>query len=98
MQLADSLRAIVAQRLLPRARGGGRVPALEVLRGTHAVATAVREGKTAQIPSILQSSRREGMLPLERCLADMIKDGAITQDAARTVLNDLASFESYTRG
>ena len=98
VQLADSLRAIVAQRLLPRARGGGRVPALEVLRGTHAVATAVREGKTAQIPSILQSSRREGMLPLERCLADMIKDGAITQDAARTVLNDLASFESYTRG
>jgi twitching motility protein PilT len=98
VQLADALRAIVAQRLLPRARGGGRIPALEILRGTHAVATAVREGKTAQIPSILQSSRREGMVPLERCLADMVREGAITQDAARAVLNDLASFESYARG
>ncbi len=98
VQLADALRAIVAQRLLPRARGGGRVPALEILRGTHAVATAVREGKTAQIPSILQSSRRDGMLPLERCLADMVRDGTILVDAARAVLNDLASFESYARG
>ncbi len=97
VQLADVLRVVVAQRLLPRARGGGRVAALEVLRATHAVGCAVREGKTQQIPGIIQSSRREGMLPLERCLADMVRDGAITVDAARAIANEPASLESYLR-
>ena len=97
VQLADALRAVVAQRLLPRARGSGRVVALEVLRGTHAVATAVREGKTAQILSIVQSSRREGMLPLERCLADLVQSGKITIEAARAVANEPSSLAEYTR-
>jgi twitching motility protein PilT len=69
-QLADALRAVVVQKLLPRARGAGRVPALEVLRVTHAVANVVREGRTAQIGTLLQGGKREGMLSLERCLAD----------------------------
>jgi twitching motility protein PilT len=98
VQLADALRAVVSQRLLPRAKGSGRVAAMEVLRVTHAVASAVREGKTAQIPSIVQSSRKEGMIPLERCLADLVRAGQITPDAARAVANELASFESYSRG
>jgi twitching motility protein PilT len=97
VQLADALRAVVAQRLLPRARGSGRALALELLRGTHAVATAVREGKTAQIPSILQSSRKEGMFPLERCLADMVRSGHITDSAARAVVNETSSFDQYSR-
>jgi twitching motility protein PilT len=97
VQLADALRAVIAQRLLPRTRGGGRALALELLRGTHAVATAVREGKTAQIPSIVQSSRKEGMLPLERCLADMMRSGQITEAAARAVANEASSFEQYCR-
>jgi twitching motility protein PilT len=95
VQLADVLRIVVAQRLLPRARGAGRVLAVEVLRGTHAVGSAIREGKTPQIQGIIQSSRREGMLPLERCLADMVRDAVITVDAARAVANEPGSLESY---
>ena len=50
VQLADALRAVIAQRLLPRADGRGRVPAVEFLRITFAVANLIREGKTQQIP------------------------------------------------
>src|SRR5581483_8208191 len=60
-QLADALRAVVCQRLLPRVRGG-RVAALEILRVTHAVASLIRENKTEQLASAIQSGRKEGML------------------------------------
>jgi twitching motility protein PilT len=95
VQLAEALRAIVAQRLLPRARGGGRTAALEILRGTRAVASLVREGKTEQIATALQSGRREGMITLERCLADMVQAGEIRADDARAVANDPDSFSAY---
>jgi twitching motility protein PilT len=98
VQLADSLRAVVAQRLLPRARGGGRLPALEVLRVTHAVANIIREGKTAQLATSLQSGRREGMLALERCLADRVQAGEIRVEDARAAANDPASLARYLAG
>jgi twitching motility protein PilT len=95
VQLAEALRAIVAQRLLPRARGGGRIPAVEVLRGTRAVASLVREGKTEQLATALQSGRREGMITLERCLADMVQAGDIRAEDARAVANDPDSLGVY---
>lgn len=116
VQLADALRAIVAQRLVPRARadlaidaisqpnrglvargrsGGGRVPAIEVLRGNHAVACLIREGKTEQIASAIQSGRRDGMITLERCLADRVQAGEIKVEDARAVANDLDSLAVY---
>jgi twitching motility protein PilT len=95
VQLAEALRAIVAQRLLPRARGGGRVPAVEVLRGTRAVASLVREGKTEQIATALQSGKREGMITLERCLADMVHAGDIRAEDAKAVANDPDSLGVY---
>jgi twitching motility protein PilT len=94
-QLADALRAVVVQRLIPRARGGGRVPALEVLRATHAVQNLVREGRTAQIGSVLQGGSRDGMLSLERCLADHVRSGVITLEHARAAANDLDSLAMY---
>jgi twitching motility protein PilT len=98
VQLADSLRAVIAQRLLPRARGGGRLPAIEVLRVTHAVANIIREGKTAQLATSLQSGRREGMLALERCLADRVLAGEIRVEDARAAANDPASLARYLAG
>ncbi len=95
VQLADSLRAVVAQRLLPRARGVGRVPAVEVLRVTHAVAALIREGKTAQIATAIQSGRREGMISLERCLADRVQAGEIRLEDARAAANDLEGLAIY---
>ena len=95
VQLADSLRAVVVQRLLPRARGGGRIPALEVLRVTHAVASLVREGKTAQIATAMQSGQRDGMISLERCLANRVQAGEVRLEDAKAASNDPASLSMY---
>jgi twitching motility protein PilT len=95
VQLADSLRAVVSQRLLPRARGAGRIPAVEVLRVTYAVAALVREGKTAQIATALQSGKRDGMISLERCLADRVQAGEVRPDDARAAANDVEALAMY---
>jgi twitching motility protein PilT len=88
LQLAEALRAVVAQRLVRRRHGEGRVPAVELLRVNRAVASLIREGKTAQIATVLQSARREGMLSLERCLADRVLAGEIQQEDAFAAAND----------
>ena len=94
-QLADSLRAIVVQRLVPRAKGGGRTVAVEVLRGTHAVASLIREGKSSQLSSLIQSGKREGMVSLERSLADRVQAGDIRVEDAKAAANDLGSLATY---
>ena len=94
-QLADALRAVVSQRLVPRAKGAGRVAAVEILRVTHNVASLIREGKTQQIPTAIQSGRGEGMVPLERVLADLVQAGEITADAARAAASDPAALATY---
>jgi twitching motility protein PilT len=95
VQLADALRAVVVQKLVPNARGQGRVPALEVLRVNHAVANVIREGKTAQLGTLIQSGSRDGMLSLERCLADFVQSGAVSVAAARDAANDQDSLSMY---
>ena len=95
VQLSESLRAVIAQRLLPHARGSGRVLALEVLRRNAAVANLIREGKTPQLLSAMQSSRKEGMVLLERSLADLCRSGAIEERQAFAVANDQDSLMEY---
>jgi twitching motility protein PilT len=95
IQLAEALRAVVVQKLVPRTRGTGRVPALEVLRVTHGVANVIREGKTAQIGSMLQAGKRDGMVSLERCLAEYVQAGVISVEHAKTHANDVDSLTMY---
>jgi len=95
LQLAESLRAVIAQRLLPHARGSGRALALEVLRRNAAVANLIREGKTPQLTSAMQSSRKEGMVLLERSLADLCRSGAIEERHAFAAANDQDSLMEY---
>ncbi len=96
VQLADALRVVVAQRLLPlRGHEGGRALAIEVLRGTHAVASAIREAKTAGLQSAIQSGRKEGMIPLERCLAELVQRQRVSLEDARAAANDPAVLASY---
>lgn len=95
VQLADALRAVVVQQLVPRSHGTGRLPALEVLLNTRGVANVIREGKTAQLGTMLQSGKREGMLLLERCLADYVQSGLITAEAARAAANDVDTLAMY---
>ena len=98
LQLADALRVVVSQRLIPRAGGEGRAVALEVLRGTYAVAAAIREGKTSSLQSAMQAGKKEGMIALERCLADLVQKRQITLEAARAVANDPATLTQYLAG
>jgi twitching motility protein PilT len=72
VMLADSLFAVVAQTLLPKI-GGGRVAAFEVLIGNPAVSNLIREGKTFQIPSAMQTGKREGMIRLNDSLLALVE-------------------------
>jgi twitching motility protein PilT len=83
MQLANTLEAVISQRLLP-AVGGGRVPALEVLLGTTAVKTNIREGKTHLIDNIILTSQEAGMIPLEAYMADLIKANKLSIEVAQS--------------
>jgi len=82
MMFSESLRAVVSQRLVNRADGQGRVPAIEVLLGTRAVSNLIREQKTFQLRSILQTGGAAGMNLLDASLAQLVRDGAVTRDEA----------------
>jgi twitching motility protein PilT len=97
-QLADALRVVVSQRLIPRASGEGRVAALEVMRASYAVASAIRDAKTSNLQSAMQSGKKDGMIPLERCLADLVQKRQITVESARAVANDPAALTQYLAG
>jgi twitching motility protein PilT len=72
MMLSESLRGVISQVLCKRI-GGGRVPALEVLLCSSGVSNLIREGKTFQIPSVMQTSRGQGMATLNDALLDLVK-------------------------
>jgi twitching motility protein PilT len=72
MMLSESLKGVLSQTLCKRI-GGGRVPALEVLLGVGSVANLIREGKTFQIPSIMQTGRAAGMVTLNDALFELVK-------------------------
>jgi twitching motility protein PilT len=80
--LSESLRAIVSQRLVTTADGSGRVPALEVLKVTRAVGNLIRENKTFQIHSILQTGSRQGMCLLDDSLAARVREGTVSREEA----------------
>ncbi|MEO8275232.1 MAG: type IV pilus twitching motility protein PilT [Thermoanaerobaculia bacterium] len=80
--LSESLRAVVSQRLVRRADGQGRVPALEVLLGTRPVSNLIRESKTFQIRSVLQTGGAQGMCLLDVSLAHLVRDGVVTREEA----------------
>jgi len=71
VMLSESLKAVIAQ-VLCRKIGGGRVAALEILMVTHAVSNLIREGKTFQIPSLMQTGRGIGMVPMSDALLDLV--------------------------
>lgn len=87
-QLSMVLRAVVAQRLLPRFDGEGRVPAVELLKITNAVAHLIRSGKPQQIYSSIETGTAEGMQTLEHSLADLITRGLVDETAARRMARD----------
>lgn len=86
VMLSESLRGVIAQALLPRADRAGRVAALEVLVNTPAVANLIREGKTFQIPSSMQTGRQAGMITFEMAIMDLLKSGLVSRADAASFL------------
>jgi twitching motility protein PilT len=82
LQLSAVLEAVFSQRLMSSV-GGGRVVAHEVMLGTSAIKTTIREGKTHQIDSIIQTSLEAGMSTLEHSLAQLVRSGRITIETAQ---------------
>jgi len=82
IMISESLKAIVSQRLLPRADRKGRAAALEILMCNRAVGNLIREGKTFQILSVLQTGAPHGMCLMESSLAGLVKSGVISKDEA----------------
>jgi twitching motility protein PilT len=79
--LAEILLGVVSQTLCRRI-GGGRVAAVEILMVNHAVGNLIKEGKTNQLPSAMQTGRREGMRMLNDGLAELVKAGTVERDEA----------------
>ena len=90
--LSESLRGVIAQTLC-RKIGGGRVAALEVLIATQAVSNLIREGKTFQIPSMMQVGRGIGMVTLNDALLELVTKKLVASDEAYAKSVDKASFE-----
>jgi len=80
--VSESLRAVVSQRLVPTADGSSRVPALEVLVNNKAVGNLIRENKTFQIQSILQTGASQGMSLLDESLSQLVQDGTVAREEA----------------
>ncbi len=82
--LSESLRAVISQRLMPRADGSGRVPALEILVVSKAISHMVREQKSTQIRSAIQTGKNHGMCLMEQSLNELVQSNVITlQEALR---------------
>lgn len=81
-QLAATLNAVVCQTLVPGADGRSRVAALEIMICTTGIRAMIRDDKLPQIPGALQAGAGEGMQTLDAHLADLVKQGRITQEAA----------------
>lgn len=83
LQLSNTVEAVFSQRLVAGV-SGGRVLAAELMLGTTAIKTAIREGKTHLIDGILETSHEAGMITLERSLATLVKEGRITLEVAQS--------------
>lgn len=86
VQLASVLLGVIAQRLLPRASGKGRVAAFEVMVNTFAVANLIRSEKVFQIRSVMQTSRAQGMQTLEYALRELVGQRLVTAQEAKQAL------------
>ena len=98
VMLSESLKGVIAQTLLPK-KGGGRVAALEILIVTPAISNLIREGKTFQIPSAMQTGKNLGMVMLNDALFEHVKNGTVEPMDAYMKAVDKGSFETMlTRG
>lgn len=90
-QLAGSLEGVISQLLMRTADGRGRVAAREIMVCNNAIRALIREGKVHQIPSVIETSSKEGMITLEQSLKQLIMSGRVTREEAIRKAKDLES-------
>lgn len=93
IQLATVLEGIIAQQLLPTETTGGRVAAFEVMLCNPAIRNLIREGKSFQIPSVLQTSKKEGMQTMDDAIYEIYIQGKISSETAVSFALDQAAME-----
>jgi twitching motility protein PilT len=93
VQLAGTLQGVVCQQLLRTADGQGRVVATEILVATPAIRNLIREGKTHQIYSAMQAGAKHGMATMDQHLAELVKKGVVTYDAAQEKCHHIEDFQ-----
>ena len=96
VMLSESLRGVVAQALLPRPDHQGRVPVVEILINVPAVANLIREGKTHQIASAMQTGRAHGMMTFEAAVQDLILKGLISKEDGASFLRRRSAGKQLT--
>ena len=87
IQLAGSLTGILSQRLIPRV-SGGLIPAYELLINNNAVSNLIRENRIHEIGSVIETSSQEGMVDMNRCLAELVSRGEISVENAYMYSSD----------
>ncbi|MFC5051895.1 type IV pilus twitching motility protein PilT [Rubritalea spongiae] len=95
IMVAESLRGVISQQLIPNANGDGRELALELLVNTAAVAACIRDGKTFMLPGIMQTGKNVGMITMDESIRDLYTKGRITQEEAYFRSEDKALMQSY---
>jgi twitching motility protein PilT len=96
--LSESLRGVISQNLLKAADGKGRVAALEILITTSASNNLIREGKTYQLHSIIQTGKRDGMQTMDQAIMEHLMAKRITGEEAYAYAVDKKQFESMLQG
>ena len=92
-QLASVIAGVVSQRLIQRSQGGGRIVACEIMIANQAIKSQIRDGKTHQIEATIQTSASEGMITLDKVLADYVSRGEITLEEALKWASDPRLFK-----
>lgn len=82
VQLANTLQAVISQQLMPTVDGNGRVAAFEILHTNNAIRNLIREGKSYQITSTMQTNRKMGMITMDDCIQQMYYEGKISKETA----------------
>jgi len=96
--LADSLKAVICQNLLTRKDGKGRLLAVEVMLNNDAVSNLIRKGRSFQIPSVIMTSREQGMQSMDSELSRLVKEGLVHADDAFMRAIDKKAFEASLGG
>jgi len=95
-QLSSVLLGVVSQRLLPRV-GSGRIPAVEIMLNNHAVSNVIREGRVHELNNIIHTAAAEGMISLDRSLANLVKQNLIRVETGILYASDQDIFQQMLR-